>query len=137
MRNVPQKMIFAASLAMALIVVPVAPTFAQSNPVGDLLGSVGQLVGDTKIDAEAQAVIYVNNGKNGTDGTTVIAKGATNQTASGVSGLLSSVTGGSTAAGSYVSYGEYTALSEVNADWGLASSTRAIGGLLGSLFKKE
>ncbi|MGO0122735.1 hypothetical protein [Desulfothermobacter acidiphilus] len=110
-----------------LMLLPVVPAFAAENPLGDLLSSVNQLVGKTEVTADTMATIKLN------DGTTVLAKATTKQNASGVTGLLSSVTGGSTAAGASVTYGDYAASASVNADFGLASSVRALGGLLASL----
>jgi hypothetical protein len=112
---------------IALVILPVMPALAADNPVGDLLNSVNQLVGSTEISAQTQAGIVLN------DGTTVKAQAGTNQNSSGLTGLVSSITGGSTAASASVTYKDYAASSSVNADWGLASTTRALGSLLAGL----
>ncbi|MEA4925597.1 MAG: hypothetical protein VB084_09825 [Syntrophomonadaceae bacterium] len=127
MRKFRRKVMLLFTLAI-LTILPVMPAAAaEGNPIGDLLSSVNQLVGSTEVSAECQAIIALN------DGTSVKAQAGTNQKADGLTGLLSAVTGGSTAANTSVTYKDYAASSSVNADWGLASSTRAIGSLLASL----
>ncbi|RDV83429.1 hypothetical protein [Ammonifex thiophilus] len=126
MRRLGRKAVCFFTLSL-LMLLPVIPAFAAENPLGDLLSSINQLVGSTSVTADTMATIKLSNG------TQVVAKAGTNQNASGVTGLLSSVTGGSMAAGASVTYGDYAASASVNADWGLASSVRALGGLLASL----
>ncbi|HWQ70692.1 MAG TPA: hypothetical protein VN370_00050 [Desulfitobacteriaceae bacterium] len=115
------------SILVVLIMLPAMPVQAAENPIGDLLNSVNQLVGSTEVQAQTQAAIVLK------DGTAVKAEAGTVQNSSGLTGLVSSITGGSTAANASVTYKNYAASSSVNADWGLASTTRAIGGLLSGL----
>jgi len=117
-------LLFTVALLVAL---PVMPAAAADNPLGDLLNSVNQLIGSTEISAQTQAGITLN------DGTSVQAQAGTDQNSSGLTGLVSSITGGSTGANASVTYKDYAASSSVNADWGLASTTKALGGLLSGL----
>ncbi|RKQ85597.1 hypothetical protein [Brockia lithotrophica] len=117
----------AAFALSASLLLPVIPAFAQGNALGDLLTAVGQLVGSTEINAQAKAGIQTS------DGVRVTAVAATKETAGGLTGVVSSLLGGSTEAGACVTYGEYYASSRVKADNGLASTTRALGALLAGL----
>jgi len=116
----------AALVLTVALLIPVIPAFAQGNALGDLLTAVGQLVGSTEINAQAKAAIQ-------TADVSVTAVAATKETAGGLTGVVSSLTGGSTEAGACVTYGEYYASSRVKADHGLASTTRAVGALLAGL----
>ncbi|MBT9258279.1 MAG: hypothetical protein KM310_00780 [Clostridiales bacterium] len=123
--KVGYKGLVAAVLSVVLLL-PAVPAFAQGNALGDLLTAVGQLVGSTEVNAQAKATIQTGD-------VSVTAVAATKETAGGLTGVVTSLMGGSTQAGAYVMYDQYSAKSSVNADWGLASTTRALGSLLAGL----
>jgi len=123
--KVGRKSLVAAVLSVVLLL-PVVPAFAQGNALGDLLTAVGQLVGSTEVNAQAKAAIQTGD-------VNVTAVAASKETAGGLTGVVTSLTGGSTQAVAYATYDQYSAKSSVSADWGLASTTRALGALLAGL----
>lgn len=123
-----QVALIAGALLFAL---NVGTASAQENLLGDLLGSVGNLVGEQNISTGSAVQAKLPNGDQ------IGASAVYNNKQTGLNGLTGSLLGGSYSTTAQLSGpNNLAAVAYTNGDYGLASTVRALssglGGLLGN-----
>ncbi|MGO0122734.1 hypothetical protein [Desulfothermobacter acidiphilus] len=122
------KLLVVVVLAGLLLALNAGVALAAQNPVGDLLNSVGQLVGDQTIESGSVVQAILPNGDQ------VAAYGTYKNQQTGLNGLVGGLLGGSYSTSAQLSGpNNLSAKAYTSGDYGLASSVRGLAAGLSGL----
>lgn len=114
-------------LTAGLLLGTASPVLSSSGGVGNLLGAVGQLVGNTSVNTESGASLTAGHA-------VVTAKAANSTKQTGLTGLVGgALLGGTSNTSASVAYAGYSASTSANSSWGVASISQLVGNLLQGL----